>query len=103
MAVDGGGNLYIADAGNQRVRKISPSGIITTVAGNGISDGYSGDGGPATSAQLNYPSSVAVDSGGNLYIADVVKQPDPQSLPIRNDHHVVAQAGWPGSGCRQSR
>jgi trimeric autotransporter adhesin len=71
MAVDSGGNLYVADAANQRVRKISPSGIITTVAGNGVSNGYSGDGGLATNAQLNYPSGVAVDSGGTLYIADV--------------------------------
>ena len=71
MAVDGGGNLYIADTGNNRVRKISSDGIITTVAGNGISDGDSGDGGPATSAHLNSPSGVALDSRGNLYIADV--------------------------------
>jgi trimeric autotransporter adhesin len=70
IAGDGQGNLYIADTANQRVRKVSPSGIITTVAGNGISNGYSGDGGPATSAQLNYPSNVAVDSSGNLYIGD---------------------------------
>jgi uncharacterized protein (TIGR03437 family) len=71
MAVDSGGNLYIADAANQRVRKVSPSGIITTIAGNGVSNGYSGDGGLATSGQLNYPSGVAVDSGGTLYIGDV--------------------------------
>ena len=70
MAVDRSGDLYIADAANQRVRKISPDGIVTTVAGNGGSNGYSGDGGPATAAQLNYPAGVAVDSQGNLYIAD---------------------------------
>jgi len=74
MTVDHAGNVYIADAANQRVRKISQSGIVTTVAGNGISNGYSGDGGPATSAQLNYPSEVVVDSQGNLYIADVGNQ-----------------------------
>ena len=74
MAVDAAGNLYIADAANQRVRKISPSGTITTVAGSGISNGYSGDGGPAISAQLNYPSGVAVDSAGDLYIADTGNQ-----------------------------
>ena len=69
VAVDGSGNLYIADSGNNRIRKVSATGIITTVAGNG-SPGYSGDGGPATSAQLNQPAGVAVDASGNLYIAD---------------------------------
>jgi len=69
VAIDSSGNLYIGDGSNGRVRKISPSGIITTVAGNGIW-GYSGDGGSATSAQLNYPTGVVIDSSGNLYIAD---------------------------------
>ena len=69
LAVDGGGNLYIADSSNGRIRKVTPSGIITTVAGNGAS-GYSGDGGPATDAQLNFPDGIAVDRTGNLYIAD---------------------------------
>ncbi len=67
--MDSAGNLYIADTGNNRIRKVS-NGVITTVAGNGIA-GFSGDNGPATSAQLNYPMGVAVDSAGNLYIADV--------------------------------
>jgi uncharacterized protein (TIGR03437 family) len=70
VAIDGTGNLYIADSGNYRVRKVSPTGIITTVAGNGTCCGNFGDGGPATSAQLDVPESVAVDSTGNLYIAD---------------------------------
>ena len=70
VAVDRFSNLYIADAGNSRVRKVSPDGVITTVAGNG-SSGYSGDGGPATSAQLKAPAGVAVDASGNLYIADL--------------------------------
>ena len=75
LAVDSSGNLYIADAANQRIRKVSANGIITTVAGNGIA-GYSGDGGPATSAALQItsfgqsPSGVVVDTSGNLYIAD---------------------------------
>jgi uncharacterized protein (TIGR03437 family) len=69
VAVDGAGNLFIADFSNNRVRKVSPSGTITTVAGIGNS-GYSGDGGPATNAQLNTPTGVALDSRGNLYIAD---------------------------------
>jgi sugar lactone lactonase YvrE len=69
VAVDAAGNVYIADAYNHRVRMVSPAGIITTVAGNG-SAGYSGDGGPATAAQLGVPEGVAVDASGNLYIAD---------------------------------
>jgi len=70
VAVDSTGNLYIADVGNNRIRQVSAaSGTITTVAGNG-SAGYSGDGGPATTAALSYPVEVALDSAGNLYIAD---------------------------------
>ena len=69
VARDSSGNLFIVDAGNQRIRKVDTSGVITTVAGNGNA-GLSGDGGPAINAQLNNPSSVAVDAVGNLYIAD---------------------------------
>ena len=69
MAVDASGNLYIADFYNNVIRKVTPSGIISTVAGNGTR-GYSGDGGAATAAELYYPSGVAVDASGNLYIAD---------------------------------
>jgi len=68
VAVDTSGNLYIADTVNFRVRKVSASGIITTVAGNGVQS-YSGDGGAATSAAVQ-PYSVAVDGAGNLFIAD---------------------------------
>ena len=70
IAVDGvGGNLYVADTFNHRVRSVSPAGIITTIAGNGTA-GYSGDGGPAAGAALYYPVGLAFDSQGNLYIAD---------------------------------
>ena len=69
LAVDKAGNLYIADYGHNRVRKVDTSGIITTVAGSDA-HGFGGDGGPATSASLFNPSDVALDSAGNLYIAD---------------------------------
>jgi sugar lactone lactonase YvrE len=69
IAVDTAGNLFIADMYNARIRKVTPDGMISTVAGNGT-QGYSGDGGPATSAQINYPPSVAVDLEGNLFISD---------------------------------
>jgi trimeric autotransporter adhesin len=68
VAADGAGNLYIADTYNQRVRKLSASGILTDFAGNGIA-GSLGDGGAATSAQLWYPYGVAVDPAGNVIIA----------------------------------
>jgi len=70
VALDGAGNLYIADFGNHRIRKVNAAtGIITTVAGNGT-QGYSGDGGPATSAMLADPTHLVLDSAGNLIIAD---------------------------------
>ncbi|AZT84803.1 hypothetical protein EHN06_15270 [Marinobacter sp. NP-4(2019)] len=69
VAVDAEGNLYFADFRNHRIRRMSPEGTINTVAGTGDA-GFSGDGGPATDARLNYPSGVAVDAEGNLYIAD---------------------------------
>ncbi len=69
VAVDSADNLYIADSANNRIRKVNGSGTITTVAGTGVA-GFSGDAGPATSAELNDPGDVAVDTAGNLYIAD---------------------------------
>jgi len=70
IAFDPKGNLFVAEFGGHRVRKVDTSGKITTVAGTGVS-GYSGDGGPATAAQLNFPQDVIADSAGNLFISDV--------------------------------
>jgi sugar lactone lactonase YvrE len=69
VAIDNTGNIYISDFLNNRVRMVSPAGVMSTVAGNGTS-GFSGDGGAATSAQLSQPAGLAIDSAGNLYIAD---------------------------------
>ena len=68
LALDPAGNLYIADSGNRRIRKVS-NGIITTVAGNGAASA-AGDDGPATSAALPYPQALAIDAASNLYISD---------------------------------
>lgn len=69
VAADAAGNFYIADTGNNVVRKVAANGVISTIAGNGTA-GSTGDGGSATAAELNAPQGVAVDSSGNLYIAD---------------------------------
>jgi uncharacterized protein (TIGR03437 family) len=69
VAVDSLGNVYIADTLDQAVRKVTPNGVIATLAGNG-SPGYSGDGGPASQARLNQPRGVAVDAAGNVFVAD---------------------------------
>jgi len=109
VALDAAGNLYIADRSNHRIRKVDTSGIITTVAGNGIS-GYSGDGGPATDAQLKYPDGVALDASGNLYVVskrnDRIRRVAPPSafigklttedIPFAEDSgsgHIFSSAG----------
>ena len=69
VAVDGSGNIYIAELGNYRLRRVDAAGTITTIAGSGLS-GARGDGGPANQAQLYRPRDVTVDRSGNLYIAD---------------------------------
>lgn len=83
VAVDNAGNVFIADAQNHRIRKISAAtGIISTVAGTGT-QGYSGDGGPATGAQLTFPGSVVIDNAGNLYIGDdekLIRKIDPSGI-----------------------
>jgi trimeric autotransporter adhesin len=94
VAVDAAGNLYIADNFNERIRKVTAAGLISTVAGNGTS-GYSGDGGLATAAQLSNPSSVAVDTAGNLYIADTYNQ---RIRKVTTAGVIIAVAGTGTSG-----
>ncbi len=86
LTIDGAGNIYIADTGNNVIRKIGAAdGLITTVAGNGIA-GYSGDGGPAGSARLNSPAGIIVDNSGTVYIADTanhrIREVDPYTGQI---------------------
>ena len=69
VATDHFNNVYVADGGNHRIRKITPDGIIRTIAGTGVA-GYNGDGLPATAAQLNSPQTIAIDDTGNVYICD---------------------------------
>jgi uncharacterized protein (TIGR03437 family) len=71
VAMDSNGNIFFADTFNHRVRRITPAGVVTTVAGAGVC-GYSGDNGPATAAMLCHPFGIAIDSSNNLYIADSV-------------------------------
>lgn len=73
VAVDSAGNVFIADGRNARIRKVDPGGTITTYAGTGVA-GAGGDGGPALSAQFNLPYGLALDSVGNLYVADLSNQ-----------------------------
>jgi sugar lactone lactonase YvrE len=69
IAVASDGTLYIGDSLNNRVRRVTPDGMISTIAGTGVR-GFSGDGGPAVAASLNIPAQVVADGGGNLYVAD---------------------------------
>ena len=69
IVTDNVGNLYISDVENNRVRKVNTSGIITTIAGNGLA-GFAGDGGPATNASFSIPGGIAIDLSGNIYVAD---------------------------------
>jgi hypothetical protein len=101
VAVSSTGEVYIADSNNQRIRVVNTNGIINTFAGNGYAyctngvcnGGYSGDGGPATSARLNYPTGVAISSTGEVYIADYSNQ------RIRN---VSCSPGYTGYNCQFS-
>lgn len=99
VAVDALGNVLIADSGNHRIRKVTPDGIIRTVAGNG-SAGFSGDGGPATSAGLLFPFHIALDAANNLYIADSPDQRVRKVTPagIISTVAGTGTAGFSGDG-----
>jgi DNA-binding beta-propeller fold protein YncE len=94
IAADRWGNLYLSDTDHNRIRKIDTTGTITTVAGTGVA-GFSGDGGPATSAQLNLPYGIAVDLAGNLYIADLNNSRVRRVTP---DGAIQTYAGSGGQG-----
>ena len=101
MAFDSAGNLYVADNCNDAIRKIDTQGIITTVAGQPQVHGYSGDGGPATSAKLSFPDDVAFDSAGNLYVADMGNQVIRKINTSGNISTIAGQAdkaGYSGDG-----
>ena len=94
LGFDAAGNMYVADTNNNVVRKVTPAGVISTVAGNGTA-GYSGDGGPATSAELWQPDAVAVNAAGDLFIADldndVIREVTPAGII-----NTIAGTGTPG-------
>jgi sugar lactone lactonase YvrE len=99
VAVDNGGDIYIADAGDNELRKVTPDGTITRVAGTGAACPTApacGDGGPAISATLSTPSGVAVDSGGDVYIADAG---DEEVRKLAPDGTITRIAGN-GTACR---
>ncbi len=94
IARDAAGNLYIADASNARVRKVTPSGFIYTIAGTGTS-AYGGDGGPASTANLKGPTGVAVDASGNIYISD---GPDARIRKVNTSGVISTFAGTGTTG-----
>ena len=103
VAIDAAGNIYIADAGNGVIRVVTKStGIITTVAGTVGYFGYTGDGGPATAAKLGNPSDVAIDTAGNIYIADpdnyVIRKVTKSTGIITTVAGTGSSRGNPGNG-----
>ncbi len=94
LAIDGTGNLYIADFNNNVVRKISTTGFISTFAGTGL-PGYSGDGGPATVAKLFKPSGLAIDATGNVFISDCSNN---RVRKVATSSTITTYAGTGGSG-----
>ncbi|MBS1828547.1 MAG: hypothetical protein JST93_24790 [Acidobacteria bacterium] len=99
IAVDAQGNIYIADTGNHRIRKVLPDGVITTIAGSSL--GFSGDNGPAHAAQLNSPARLAVDRNGNILISDTrnnrirILSPSLTAQPVSLAFQYTPAAGSP--------
>lgn len=97
VAVDSAGNVYISDTSNHRVRKVSTSGVISTVAGTGIAN-FGGDGGAATQAQLNTPFQIAIDAADNLYIADALNRRVRKVMASTGIISTIAGDGRVGTG-----
>jgi uncharacterized protein (TIGR03437 family) len=95
VKIDSAGDLYIADYNNSRIRMVTPDGVINTIAG-GSGQGYAGDGGSATAAKLNFPTGIALDTNGTLYIADsgnnVIRQLTPTGPSVSAGGVVSASA-----------
>ncbi|MHB8421068.1 MAG: NHL repeat-containing protein [Myxococcales bacterium] len=101
VAVDGAGNVYVADLGNNRIRKVAPDGTTTTLAGNGTPGWADGSGGPAGTAELDGPAGVAVDGAGNVYVGDVGNNRIREVAPDGTTTTLAGngRAGWvDGSG-----
>ena len=96
VKLDSAGNLYIADSGNNRIRKVTTDGLIHTVAGNGQA-GFSGDGGAATAAELNSPQGIGLDSAGNLYISDTDNFRVRMAAASSGTISTIAGTGVPGT------
>ncbi|WP_187142987.1 Ig-like domain repeat protein [Terriglobus albidus] len=100
VAIDASGNLYISDTKNQRIRKVSSNGIISTIAGTGTA-GFSGDGGTATLAMISLPTAIAVDSNGNVFFADSTNNRVREVLVVSGTIQTVAgngEQGYSGDG-----
>jgi sugar lactone lactonase YvrE len=95
VCVDRAGNVYVADACNHRIRKVSASGDTTTLAGNGRAGYVDGTGGASGTTQFNYPYSVAIDSAGNLYVADASNHRI-RKISASGDTTTLAGNGTPG-------
>ena len=96
IVLDSTGNLYIADKGNHRIRKLDTNSVITTIAGTGVS-GFSGDGGKATAAQLSFPTGIAVDRNGNVYFTDQ-RNNRVRKIDTNGNITTVAGSGQEGFG-----
>jgi len=97
VALDAAGNVFIADTLNHRIRKVDTSGIITTIAGNGVA-GYTGDGGPASAASLNMPSYIVLDGAGNLYISDSANERIRETMVSGTIDTIAGDGGYRYAG-----